>query len=93
MIEYSKMVEKSIFFLVNYATDGDFTTVGLEITTDNIDYIEIDIAIDMPVHFQPETILYKTITGKEVTLKNTTPLIYQTAWKIHQILARPRLKI
>lgn len=74
-------------FLVNYATDGDFTTVGLEIYD-----IEIDIAIDMPVHFQPETILYKTITGKEVTLKNTTPLIYQTAWKIHQILVRPRLK-
>ena len=74
-------------FLVNYAADGDFTTVGLEICD-----IEIDIAIDMPIHFQPETILYKTITGKEVTLKNTTPLIYQTAWKMHQILVRPRLK-
>ena len=100
ILEFEKLGYDRIFkdggeiylFLVNYATDGDFTTVGLEITTDNIDYIEIDIAIDMPVHFQPETILYKTITGKEVTLKNTTPLIYQTAWKIHQILARPRLK-
>ena len=46
----------------------------------------------MPVHFQPETILYKTMTGKEVILNNTTPLIYQTAWKIHQIIVRPRLK-
>ena len=46
----------------------------------------------MPIHFQPETILYKTSTGKEVTLKNTTPVIYQTAWKMHQILVRPRLK-
>ena len=78
-------------FLVNYAADGDFTTVGLEICDRKL-YVEIDIAIDMPIHFQPETILYKTMTGKKVTLKNTTPLIYQTAWKIHQILVRPRLK-
>ena len=78
-------------FLVNYAADGDFTTVGLEICGREFD-IEIDIAIDMPIHFQPETILYKTSTGKEVTLKNTTPVIYQTAWKMHQILVRPRLK-
>lgn len=78
-------------FLVNYAADGDFTTVGLEIYDRKIS-IEIDIAIDMPLHFQPETILYRTITGKEVWLKNTTPLLYQTAWKIHQILVRPRFK-
>lgn len=78
-------------FLVNYAADGDFTTVGLEICDRKL-YVEIDIAIDMPIHFQPETISYKTMTGKKVTLKNTTPLIYQTAWKVHQILVRPRLK-
>ncbi len=78
-------------FLVNYAADGDFATIGLEIS-DPYFFTEIDIAIDMPVHFQPETILYRTLTGKEVMLKNTTPLIYQTAWKIHQIIVRPRLK-
>ena len=86
-----KEINTISLFLVNYAADGDFTTVGLEICDRKL-YVEIDIAIDMPIHFQPETILYKTMTGKKVTLKNTTPLIYQTAWKIHQILVRPRLK-
>ena len=78
-------------YLVNYAADGDFTTVGLEICDCKMSF-EIDIAIDMPLHFQPETILYKTVGGKEVVLENTTPLLYQTAWKMHQILVRPRLK-
>ena len=95
ILEYEELGYDRVFkdsgeiglYLVNYAADGDFITVGLYIYN-----TEIDIAIDMPVHFQPETILYKTITGKEVTLKNTTPLIYQTAWKIHQIIVRPRLK-
>ena len=95
ILEYEELGYDRVFkdsseislFLVNYAADGDFITVGLYIYN-----TEIDIAIDMPVHFQPETILYKTMTGKEVILNNTTPLIYQTAWKIHQIIVRPRLK-
>ena len=78
-------------FLVNYAADGDFTTVGLEIYDCQM-CIEIDVAIDLPLHFQPETILYKSMEGKETLLKNATPLLYQTAWKMHQILVRPRLK-
>ena len=91
---YDKLFERSwcIYpFLVNYAADGDFATIGLEISDPYL-FTEIDIAIDMPVHFQPETILYRTLAGKEVMLKNTTPLIYQTAWKIHQIIVRPRMK-
>ncbi len=94
---YRKILRESDtiqLYLVNYASDGDFTTVGIKIYDPNLyaKWIEIDIALNIPIRFQPETILYKTMTGKEVTLKNTTPLVYQTAWKIHQILVRPRFK-
>ncbi len=91
---YDRLFKDSVevyFSLVNYAADGDFVTVGFGTGIGKYD-VEIDIAIDMPVHFQPETILYRTLAGKEVMLKNTTPLIYQTAWKIHQIIVRPRMK-
>ena len=99
IVEYEQLGYDKIFkegictglYLVNYASDGDFTTIGIEIDSDKI-VCEIDIAIDMPVAFEPETIVYKTLDNKNVVLKNTSPLLYQTAWKMHQMIARPRLK-
>ncbi|OON98400.1 MAG: hypothetical protein ATN35_05280 [Epulopiscium sp. Nele67-Bin004] len=86
--------------LVNYASDGDFLTIGLAIDypiniVDNqptMGTVVIDIAINLPINFTPEEILYKTLDGREVKLKNTTPLLYQTAWKMHQTLCGPRIK-
>ena len=91
---YDKIFKNAVnidLFLVNYASDGDFTTIGIEIFSNKITF-EIDIAIDMPITFNPETILYETLDKKSVTLKNTTPLLYQTAWKMHQMISRPRVK-
>lgn len=89
---YSRIFKDELnFYLVNYALDGDFTTVGLCI--DDFGYeIEIDIAVDMPISFEPERILYKKLDGSEEYFEKTTPLLYQMAWKMHQMICRPRIK-
>lgn len=89
---YSRIFKDELnFYLVNYALDGDFTTVGLCIGDYGYE-IDIDIAVDMPISFEPERILYKKLDENEVYLEKTTPLLYQMAWKTHQMICRPRIK-
>lgn len=92
-------------YMVNYGETDDFTTICLEImpmyeffddirleNLSKISDIAIDIAIDMPINFEPQKILYKKIDGTQQYIENTTPLLYQIAWKLHQVIVRPRIK-
>ncbi|ONI44289.1 hypothetical protein AN641_07560 [Candidatus Epulonipiscioides gigas] len=99
ILGYKESLKQGIIdsYIINYGASDDFTTISLIINynpyfDNETYYIYIDIAVDMPINFVPQTIIYHTLNNEQVELKNTAPLLYQGAWKIHQLIVRPRLK-
>lgn len=84
--------------LVDYEMEDDFLTIGFEMASvinleKNIwKNYDIEFTINLPLFFEPSSIIYHPINGSEFIIPYATPPEVQVAWKLHQCLVRIRAK-
>lgn len=89
--------DNNFWRMVDYAMDDDFPTTNTDlycIINDKVevDCLGLDISFNLDIDFPPEEMIYKPYHGAPFKLKNVCPYCLQVSWKLHQLLARPRLK-
>lgn len=105
MIEITEMIENdgvvfrsfredAFWRRIDYAMADDFPTINtdLQVKEGGVDRLLIDISFNLDIGVAPVPLLYKPLRGKPFVIPYTVPLAMQVSWKLHQTLARPRIK-
>lgn len=81
---------------LDYAMSDDFPTVSTYIrcykNEELLFNLPLDISFNLEILYDPVSLLYRPIGFIPFLIKRTCPLSLQVSWKLHQTLARPRVK-
>ena len=94
--KFRSFKENDFWRRIDYAMHDDFPTVDTDlkcwVNGQVNDRLSLDISYNLEIDFPPVTIKYKPRIGEPFLLKSTCPLPIQVAWKLHQLITRPRVK-